>query len=62
MDENGTLTYTYKDSIFLSWGFENSTLNTVLIALLSTIISLQAAVIFFDLTLVFKTKGTRKVQ
>lgn len=62
IDENGTLTYTYKDSIFLSWVFENSTLNTVVIALLSTIISLQAAAIFFDLTLGFKTRGTFKVH
>lgn len=62
IDQDGNLTYTNRDSILFSWSIGNATLNTVVIALLSTIIALQGTATVFDLVLGFKKRGTFKLH
>lgn len=62
IDGDGYLTYTNKDPAILSYSFDNGTLNTFVIALLSTIVALQGAAAIFDLTLGFKKRGTLRIH
>lgn len=62
MNNNGMLTYSNIDPLLVSWSMENRVLNTLVTALLGTIIALQGKALLFDLILGFKRKGVMKIH
>lgn len=57
MIQNNRITYGAVDSPLLYWEFENTALNTIAIAAVTTVLSYQIAAIFYDALLGLKGKG-----